>query len=239
MELRRYFAILRRRGLLIALTVAAGVAAAYLSAPRGVVYTAESTIYVGSRRIEVVSGDFSLGLDRIIQTYASMIDSEPIAAEALNRTGLQRSTSALVAATEVEPEVGTQLLRVRVNDSDPGAAQQLTNGMADGFVDKIGSFEPSTPPQPGEVPQLPAYVYERAKLPTAPIPSGLSRRLMLGAIFGFVLAAAAAFLLEYLDVTIKSASDAERWLGLPVLGVIPVDRAAAAPLARARSPHPV
>jgi capsular polysaccharide biosynthesis protein len=235
-ELRRYFAILRRRGLLIALTVAAGIVASYLSTSRVEVYTAQSTIYVGSRRIEVVSGDFSVGLDRIIQTYAAMIDSDPTAAEALDATGLQRSTQSVVDATEVAPAPGTQLLRVTVRDSDPSAAQQLANGMANAFVEKISSFEPSAAPQPGEVPQLPAYVYERAQLPTSPIPTGLGRRLFLGALFGFVLAAACAFLLEYLDVTIKSAADAERWLGLPVLGVIPVERPIGAPPASARAP---
>ena len=238
MELRRYFATLRRRALLIVLTVAAGVLAAYLSTNRNEVYAAEATVYVGSRQIEVISGDFAAGLDRIILTYAAMIDSEPIARAALDATGLQRSTSALVDATQVAPAPNTQLLYIRVTDSDPGASQRLANGMANGFVEKITSFEPSAPAQPGQVPQSPAYVYEEAKLPTAPIPTGATRRLILGALFGFVLAAAVAFLLEYLDVTIKSAGDAERYLGLPVLGVIPVERPTGAPPPTARVPQP-
>jgi polysaccharide biosynthesis transport protein len=109
-----------------------------------------------------------------------------------------------------------------VQDIDPGTAQNLANGLADAFVEKIEDFEPSVSPQPGALPQLPAYVYERATLPTTPAPTGLARRVILGGLFGLVAAIAVVFLLEYLDVTIKTAEDAERKLELQVLGVIPL-----------------
>ncbi|OGU02612.1 MAG: hypothetical protein A2W29_10630 [Gemmatimonadetes bacterium RBG_16_66_8] len=47
---------------------------------------------------------------------------------------------------------------------------------------------------------------------------------MLGLLVGLLLGFGAAFLLEYLDQTIKSAADVERALGVPVLGQIPDDQ---------------
>jgi capsular polysaccharide biosynthesis protein len=124
----------------------------------------------------------------------------------------------------VEASEGTQLLRVRVTDLDPVAARDLTNAMADAFVERVQTFEPSAPAQEGTVPSLPAYVFEKAKLPTLPAPIGLSRNLVVAGIFGFLAAAGVVFLLEYLDLTIKNPLDAERRLELPVLGAIPMQR---------------
>ncbi len=58
--------------------------------------------------------------------------------------------------------------------------------------------------------------------PAARIGIGTRQRLAVGLVVGLVLGVLAAFLLEYLDQTIKSASDVERSLTVPVLGRIPV-----------------
>jgi receptor protein-tyrosine kinase len=229
MELRRYAAIIRRRLALVVLTTIAGLIGGYLTAPRVATYSAQSTIYVGAQLLNeratgAVSADVLSGLQQVSATFAQMIKSAPIAEAALDRTRLQRPVQSVIAETETTPEPNTQLLRVKVTDSNPAVAQALANGMADGFVEKIGTFEPSGAPQPGEVPRLPAYVFERAGLPTSPVPVGMARRVILGGLFGFIVAVAIAFLLEYLDITIKSAADAERRLELPVLAVIPFGR---------------
>ena len=226
MELRRYFAILRRRALIVALTVIAGLLAAFITTSRTSVYSAQSTLYIGSRQLSVgdratVSQDQQVGLQSVIKTFAQMIESGPIAEAALKRVNLQRSSGGVVAEIAAIPVANTQLLKIRATDHDPAAAQQLANAVADAFVDKIESFEPASQPQPGELPQLPAYVFERAGLPVAPNPTGLARRLVLGGLFGFVVGAGGVFLLEYLDITVKTPADVERRLELPVLGVIP------------------
>lgn len=239
MELRRYYAILRRRWLLVVLTVIAGIAGGYISTSRTVVYSTQATLYVGAKTFQTnngpyVSGDAVVGVQQIIQTFAKMVPSEPIATEALNRTGLRRSAGEVLAATQVTPDLS--LIRIRVTDRDPAAAAQLANAMATAFVDKIESFEPSVPPQPGAVPQLPAYVFERAGLPTVPEPTGLTRNVILGFLFGLAAAVGAVFFLEYIDITIKSPAEAERRLELPILGVIPFDRAPAPPRPSAQRP---
>ncbi len=51
----------------------------------------------------------------------------------------------------------------------------------------------------------------------------LRDKLVIGALVGLFLGVLIAFLLEYLDQTIKSPADVERVLEIPVLGLIPVD----------------
>ena len=66
-------------------------------------------------------------------------------------------------------------------------------------------------------------MFEHARLPAAPKSTGLIKNLILDGGFALVAALGLAFLLDYLDVTIKTAAEAERRLELPVLGVIPLE----------------
>jgi capsular polysaccharide biosynthesis protein len=236
-ELRRYLGVLRRHVALIVVTVCAAGAAAWAATPREATYTAQATIYVGSRQFlldpetTAFASDRIIAAERLLATFARMIDSRVIATEALERTGLRdRDTREVVDHTVVTPQAGTQLLTVAVTDPSPEVAARLANGLVDAFVASVQRFEP-TPTGEGAVPSLPASVFERATPPTDPNPTGAARNVALGLLFGTVAAVGLAFLLEYLDVSIKSPAAAERALGLPVLGVIPVlERAEPPPL---------
>lgn len=61
-------------------------------------------------------------------------------------------------------------------------------------------------------------VVEPAFVPTTPISPNVQRNILLAVAVAFVLAAVAAFLLEYLDDTLKTDEDVERVLKLPTLG---------------------
>ncbi len=63
-------------------------------------------------------------------------------------------------------------------------------------------------------------VVESAELPTAPLGPNKIMLVMLAAGIGFILAAGAIYLLDYLDDTLKTPEDITRALGLPVLGFI-------------------
>ena len=225
MELRRYLALLRRRWLLILLTVVIALAVGWSITPRADTYTARSTLYIGSRTLESdesdLSGDRALALDRLVVTFSVMIDSEPIAARALDLTGEDVSAESLVGRTTTEPEPATQLLYIDVVDADPARAQALANALADAFVDQVQDFEPSGSGGEGDVPQLPAYIFQSARLPTVPESSGLVKNLVLAVVLGAGLAVAVTLLLDYLDISIRTPDDAERLIELPVLGVVP------------------
>lgn len=261
MELRRYLQILRRKLPLVAMSVLLGMLAGYLITPRTARYTATATLYVGSRvvnpdpRIGELSADRAAAIDRIVQTYAVMIRTEASAAAAVNKAGVGISPQALVGATVTEPVLNTTLLEVSVTNPDPGTAQTLANALTSTFVDRIAELEPgadaagqtttTTGSDNGEgsgsasstdgsvVAGIPATVTDPAKLPVVPEPTGLSRNLLLGALFGLVISVGIVALLEYLDITIKSPAEAERRLELPVLGALPLHTGRVSPAARA------
>jgi capsular exopolysaccharide synthesis family protein len=63
-------------------------------------------------------------------------------------------------------------------------------------------------------------VVEPASVPTTPISPNTRLNVLLAASIGFILAVGGAFLLEYLDDTIKTGDDVDRVLKLPTLGAI-------------------
>ncbi len=64
-------------------------------------------------------------------------------------------------------------------------------------------------------------IVEPAVTPLAPINPNKFRKMVLGILFGLMIGIGLAFLLEYLDKTLRTEEDIQRHLDLPVLGVIP------------------
>ncbi len=65
-------------------------------------------------------------------------------------------------------------------------------------------------------------IIEPAALPSSPIGPNKAATILMAAAIGLVLAAGAAYLLEYLDDTLKNPDDVKKSLGLTTVGAIPV-----------------
>lgn len=72
-------------------------------------------------------------------------------------------------------------------------------------------------------PRTSLEVYTRPVVATAPSSPKYKLNLIVGAVAGVVFGIVVAFIYNYFDSSVKTLEDAERSLGLPVLGVIPQD----------------
>jgi len=223
MELRRYLRLIRQRLILVVLAVIVGAAVGYATTSRTPAYTATSTIYVGNVNIAENPQDLELesGLNQVVATFAQMIPSPVIAQKALNTTHIHRFAGEVAASTFASVVAGTNLIDVSVTDAEPSVAVALANGVSNAFVHQISAYQAVTSKTTvGLVPNEPAYVFQQASV-ASKTSSGLLRKLILGALFGFVLSIFLILILDYLDITIKSPEELERRIDLPVLGIIP------------------
>jgi uncharacterized protein involved in exopolysaccharide biosynthesis len=65
-------------------------------------------------------------------------------------------------------------------------------------------------------------ITEQAQLPMFPISPNKKRNLLLGVILGLMIGIGISFLWEYLDRSLRTEEDVRKYLGLPVLSVIPI-----------------
>lgn len=227
MELRRYLGILRRRlWLILVLVLLSGIGGGLLTSQKAA-YASTATIYIGSSNFSLNSpqgiqtgANQQLLASTLLPTYSSMLQSQPIAAEAARRVGAGQTADEVLSHIQVENRANTTLLSITATEPSPSAAQSVANSVADAFTAKIQSLQPQA--GQGAVPQAPAYIFQRAKLSTSPLPTKTVSDVIKGALIGLVLALGLAGLLEYLDVTVKGPNDAEERLELAVLGVIPL-----------------
>lgn len=73
------------------------------------------------------------------------------------------------------------------------------------------------------MPKVPITIHEDAEVATRPSKPNVPLNLILGAIVGLAFGIGLAFFLEYLDTSVKTLEDVERYLQVPVLAVIPRD----------------
>ncbi len=66
-------------------------------------------------------------------------------------------------------------------------------------------------------------VHEEPQISQIPVSPNVKLNLVLGAVVGLIFGIGIAFFLEYLDTSVKSLEDVERYLQVPVLAVIPKD----------------
>jgi len=227
MEILTYLRVLRRRWLLLAMTVAVALAVADASAPKTVLYEASSTIVVGPRQMSSdpgrtdFSGDLAYPLANLTASYAVLLDSEVVAEDAVRRANVPRSPGGVVGATTTEAVPGTQVLRVTVIDPEPAVAQALATAMATSFVERVTSYAPGGSSGVGGPPALPVHLYQPAG-PAGARPLSNRTRLATAGLFGLLAAVGVVLLLEHLDLSIRSVEDAEHRLEPAVLGAVPL-----------------
>jgi len=112
---------------------------------------------------------------------------------------------------EINQISNTQLIEIKVSDSNPQKAADMTNYLANATIDEISQIIPSHF----------ITVLDTAKVPKSPYKPKLQIYIFASVSIGLMLALGIITLLTLLNNKLFSSEDISNYLDLPTLGIIP------------------
>lgn len=173
------------------------------------VYESSTTLIVSQSYSgqAINKGDVDLSKS-LIYTYAEMAKSNTV----LENTKETLKLGVLESNTiSVSPVKDTQILKIAVQNIDPKLATDIANTLVVEFTDEISRITQTEN----------VSVVDFAKIPKNPIKPNKLMNTVIAGILGEMLILLIVFLKEYLDNTLKTEKDIERYLGISVIGSIP------------------
>ena len=180
-------------------------------------YTASSRLYImnttqadnyntdGEQIVSTTDLSSSLMLSK---DYIEILQSERVTKAAAQRMGLLSLGDYDIS---VSSATDTRMIKIVVTGTDQKGVAKLANILTEEFtacVQQIIHMDNVT-------------VIDTATVPAGPSGPAKAKNTMLCAMAGLMIALAISFLRYFLDTTIKSSDDIERYLNLPVLAKIP------------------
>ena len=212
MELKDLFNIIKKRLILIliitiSLTLAVGSLSFFLIKP---LYVAKCTILVGKDNTDKITQNEVLMYQNLIKTYTQIAKSRVVAENAVERLN-GKFVGEFMLNTNITPEVGTQIIDIAYKGETPEEASEGANALSQAFVEESQKLLPSGS----------AKIMDKALVPELPITPNKKLNISIGFIIGLMLSLILVFLIEYFNSTIKTEEDVQRYLKLPMIGLIP------------------
>ncbi|WP_243356701.1 YveK family protein [Bacillus litorisediminis] len=213
-SLREIFETLKKRFLLIVsitllAIVASGVISYFFLTP---IYQSSTQLLVNQERTDqsfLNAGDIQANL-QLINTYSVIIKSPAILGEVIEELSLDLTSPQLNEKIQVQSEQNSQVVTVSVEDPDPALAAEIANTTALVFQDQVVDLMNVNN----------VTILSEATVSQNPVQPRPLLNMAIALVVGLMVGVGIAFLLEYLDNTIKTEQDIEKILALPVLGVI-------------------
>ena len=215
-DLKEYFGIIKKKSkIIILITLIAMIASAVVSffvlSP---VYETNTTLIVNkseSSESQGMTGDEYNVSQKLAVTYGEIIKSRSVLNEVIKSLGLNMTYGELVSKISVSPVSDTQIISIKVQDTNPKKAMDIANAIPKVFTKEVQRITKANG----------AEVIDTAVLPENPIKPNKLMNVAIATVLGLMISLFVVFLLEYMDNKIKKPEDIEKHLGLPILGVVP------------------
>jgi capsular polysaccharide biosynthesis protein len=213
MHLREYALVVSRRWWMIALATLVAAATAFAIA------RSQQPTYRSSVRLEVAGRVESAQLpaiDRLVRQMAARVKTTTVADAVSQRLQLDLGADALLSRLTTQAFADTLHIQIDVDDVDPGRAERIAAGFADVVPERQAALMATVPLEE----RLTLTVLERPT--SARLVGPQTRSLVLaGALLGLLFGTVLVFVLDFLDERFRGATDIERSLEVPVIGVVP------------------
>ncbi|MCT4478548.1 Wzz/FepE/Etk N-terminal domain-containing protein [Peribacillus frigoritolerans] len=214
-SIKDIFKTLKKRWkLIILLTLIAalisGTISYFLLTP---VYESSTQILVNQKQSEnqLDSTQIRSNID-MINTYSVIIKSPAILEKVIDKLELDQSVDQLSQKITINSQQNSQVFSLTVQDSNPSKAVEIANTVSQTFQKEIKDIM--------NVDNVSVLAKAEIKENPTPVKPDPLMNIAIAVVVGLMAGIGLAFLLEYMDNTIKDEEDIERLLELPILGSI-------------------
>lgn len=182
------------------------------------VYESNTTIMVGKPKNKVIDPNNPVTYQEVqtnrllVSTYGEIAKSRSVLEQVIKDLRLDIPSDKLKGKVNVSLVKDTEIIQIKVSDQDPQMAATLANAIADAFskeVIRIMNVEN-------------VQVIDEAIPVQTPVKPKKMLNIAIAFILGLMVGVFIAFVLEFLDTSIHSPEDVAKYIGLPVIGSIPV-----------------
>lgn len=191
-------------------TLVSGFISYYILEPEYQTYT---TLMIGrpkEYKKDIEYADVLLNL-KLVTTYGEIAKSRGVANEFMSNLGLKLTDKELDKKIEVMLIKDTEIIKISVKDKDGKVAAQIANEIANVFIKHITRIMRIENIQIIDIAEPPLKSYK----PKPVI------NMLLTSLLAIMLGIFSAFVYEYYNNTVKTSTDIDNNLGLPIIGVIP------------------
>lgn len=178
-------------------------------------YEAKTTIVIGKTdggqddKSQYNYNDIMM-FQKLVKTYSQIGKSQAVAESASAKLG-DISAEQIQKVLIVTPQADTQIVELKVENNNPEKAYLMMNAVSNSFIQESKRIYPK-----GNV-----QVMDAAKIPQKPIKPNKLINIFAAFVIGLMASVGISFALEYMDSTIKTEDDINKYLGLPVIGIVP------------------
>lgn len=217
LDIKDIFRMLKKRaklivGVTLACTVISGALSFFVIKPT---YEASTSIIVGKQKDEATKaytqGDVMM-YQQLVKTYAIIAQSDSVAKVVADKAGNKYTTDQIKKMVKVTPQANTQVLEIKVQGKDASEITSMVNDASAAFIDEAKRALPTG----GDI-----QILDEAKVPKNPIKPKKAMNVAIAFLLGLMASTGLAFLLEYMDSTVKSEEQVSAITEFPVIGLIP------------------
>ena len=160
----------------------------------------------------ITANDLTLN-QKLVSTYSELLTSPRILSEVITNLRIDRTEASLKNSITVSAVEDTDLIQIRVTDSNPETAKRIAEEISRVFIEQVAN---------GVYKINNVQVWDAAEVPTAPYNINHGKDLVIFLFIGIVISVVYALIANMLDTTVKSKEEIEKKMGLSVLTTIPI-----------------
>ena len=159
----------------------------------------------------ITSSDITLNKN-LVSVYGEILKSKKVVSKVIENLGLEFTVAELQEMISISSGTNAEVLDVSVTSKDPIISTNITNELADVFVDEVSEMYKINN----------VNILDKAEIPNGPCNVNHIKDLAIFTVLGIFLAAGFILLLYMVDTTIKMEEDVEAYTGLTILTSIPL-----------------